>query len=241
MGQPHSVSKEPSMEEILASIRKIIEETDQPRSAAPEGAMESARPVSPMEEATAPVQPEPQPAKVAHQEPEVEAFRKAIQEDAPPAPAASSSSEPRPFTLADVQRRLEGNQPKAAEPVFARLDPVLSDEDDVDGEDDVVLLDEPLEPARNAGPLDAVFEQVAAAVSATPSHQRPAIISESTGRQVAGAFDELKGAFLASRQKSFDEMAQEMMQPMLKDWLDNNLPVLVERLVREEIERIARG
>ena len=28
---------------------------------------------------------------------------------------------------------------------------------------------------------------------------------------------------------------------MLQEWLDNNLPVIVERLVREEIERLARG
>ncbi|TIO67154.1 MAG: DUF2497 domain-containing protein, partial [Mesorhizobium sp.] len=41
--------------------------------------------------------------------------------------------------------------------------------------------------------------------------------------------------------KSFDEMAEEMLRPMLQDWLDNNLPTLVERLVREEIERVARG
>ena len=35
-------------------------------------------------------------------------------------------------------------------------------------------------------------------------------------------------------------MAEEMLRPMLQDWLDNNLPTLVERLVREEIERVAR-
>jgi cell pole-organizing protein PopZ len=35
--------------------------------------------------------------------------------------------------------------------------------------------------------------------------------------------------------------AQEMLRPMLKQWLDDNLPVLVERLVRAEIERVARG
>ena len=40
---------------------------------------------------------------------------------------------------------------------------------------------------------------------------------------------------------SFDEMAEEMLRPMLQDWLDNNLPTLVEKLVREEIERVARG
>jgi cell pole-organizing protein PopZ len=36
-------------------------------------------------------------------------------------------------------------------------------------------------------------------------------------------------------------MAQEMIEPLLRDWMENNLPTLVERLVREEIERVARG
>ncbi len=73
------------------------------------------------------------------------------------------------------------------------------------------------------------------------SASRPVIVSEQTGRQVAAAFGELSEAFSSSRRRSFDEMAEEMIRPMLQDWLDNNLPVLVERLVREEIERVARG
>jgi len=36
-------------------------------------------------------------------------------------------------------------------------------------------------------------------------------------------------------------MAAEMLRPMLQEWLEDNLPTLVERLVREEIERVARG
>jgi len=32
-----------------------------------------------------------------------------------------------------------------------------------------------------------------------------------------------------------------MLRPMLKAWLDENLPGIVERLVRAEIERLARG
>jgi len=59
--------------------------------------------------------------------------------------------------------------------------------------------------------------------------------------QVAAAFGELTEAFSTNRRRSFEEIAEEMMRPMLQDWLDNNLPVLVERLVREEIERVARG
>lgn len=70
---------------------------------------------------------------------------------------------------------------------------------------------------------------------------RAPIISEQAGRQVAAAFDELSEAFSQNRHKSFDDMAEQMMRPMLQDWLDNNLPVLVERLVREEIDRVARG
>ena len=67
------------------------------------------------------------------------------------------------------------------------------------------------------------------------------IMSKEPGRQVAAAFGELTDAFATNRKKSFDELAEEMMRPMLQDWLDNNLPLLVERLVREEIERVARG
>lgn len=79
------------------------------------------------------------------------------------------------------------------------------------------------------------------AAADTGSAARPPILSEQAGRQVAAAFDELSEAFSGTRRKSFDEMAEEMLRPMLQDWLDNNLPVLVERLVREEIDRVARG
>lgn len=82
---------------------------------------------------------------------------------------------------------------------------------------------------------------IASLQPAENQNPKPAIISEVAGRQVAAAFGELSDVFMASRRKSFDEMAEEMMRPMLQDWLDNNLPTLVERLVREEIERVARG
>ena len=58
---------------------------------------------------------------------------------------------------------------------------------------------------------------------------------------MTASFNELAEAFAARNRKSLEEVAEEMMRPMLQDWLDNNLPTLVERLVREEIERVARG
>ena len=89
----------------------------------------------------------------------------------------------------------------------------------------------------------AVAEEAGKAVTAAAENgvARSAIISEQASRQVAAAFGELSEAFSARSKKTFDEMAEEMMRPMLQDWLDNNLPTLVERLVREEIERVARG
>lgn len=83
-----------------------------------------------------------------------------------------------------------------------------------------------------------------AASSLSPHRQdepMPGILSEQTGRKVAAAFAELNEAFEVNRRKSFDEAAEEMLRPMLREWLDDNLPGMVEKLVREEIERLARG
>jgi cell pole-organizing protein PopZ len=69
----------------------------------------------------------------------------------------------------------------------------------------------------------------------------PAILSDVVSEQVARSFGELTLALDSTATRSFDEIAEEMLRPMLQEWLDDNLPTLVERLVREEIERVARG
>ena len=68
-----------------------------------------------------------------------------------------------------------------------------------------------------------------------------ALLSAQAGEQVAAAFDDLARAIRGGPMQSMDTMAREMLRPMLQEWLDDNLPRLVERMVREEIERIARG
>ncbi|TCR92650.1 DUF2497 domain-containing protein [Rhizobium sp. BK376] len=67
------------------------------------------------------------------------------------------------------------------------------------------------------------------------------LMSEAAGQQVARSFEDLVAAIDGAERRSLDEIAQEMLRPMLQEWLDDNLPTLVERLVREEIERVARG
>jgi cell pole-organizing protein PopZ len=67
------------------------------------------------------------------------------------------------------------------------------------------------------------------------------LLSLEAGEQVAQSFNDLAAVFNGLERRSVEDMAQELLRPMLQEWLDDNLPTLVERLVREEIERVARG
>jgi cell pole-organizing protein PopZ len=40
--------------------------------------------------------------------------------------------------------------------------------------------------------------------------------------------------------KTLEELVKEMLRPMLKEWLDKNLPPMVERFVEREIVRLTR-
>ncbi len=99
-------------------------------------------------------------------------------------------------------------------------------------------------PMAAAQPLFA--EPVAAPLSdrLLPSlmdETQQSLLSQDAGLQIARSFEELAAAIDGAERRSLDEIAEDMLRPMLRDWLDDNLPTLVERLVREEIERVARG
>ena len=67
------------------------------------------------------------------------------------------------------------------------------------------------------------------------------LISRATDASVGQAFDLLAHTVLAGTPRPIEEVVREMLRPMLRVWLDDNLPTIVERLVRAEIERVARG
>lgn len=242
MGQASSAQREPSMEEILASIRRIIEDSDQGR-----------KPVEADLQGRFDVAAQRGEAAVI----EVDAFRAELRgridrdHDPRQAEVVSEPSQDEPQPVTDMPSR-NGSEAQAlyavreAERPVAPAGPQSLEEQFQDevptavGEvfEEAAAADEEVKPV-SAAPAVALQSTVAEPPAQPAS--RPAIISEQAGRQVAAAFGELSEAFAASRRKSFDEMAEEMLRPMLQDWLDNNLPTLVERLVREEIERVARG
>ncbi|MBZ9855855.1 PopZ family protein [Mesorhizobium sp. CA13] len=275
MATASSAQREPSMEEILASIRRIIEDSDSGRKQ-PDDADDLRQDLKPAAgaapdvdafraelhaapEVRKPVTLAEVQAQTSAAEPTV-ARMEAPERTDPVTPRAS-------MTLAEVSARIaaeplpaERTDRPAAPEAGAASDAIVADwrrEIAAVGEQAKAIpgirkpvaqpeapVNEPMpEPAFERAPsiaAPATTDEAGKAADETPA-ARPAILSEHTGRQVAAAFGELSDAFASRSKKTFDEMAEEMLRPMLQDWLDNNLPTLVERLVREEIERVARG
>ena len=67
------------------------------------------------------------------------------------------------------------------------------------------------------------------------------LMSEPLGASVMSAFETLAATVVLQNTPMLEGVMRDLLRPLLKTWLDDNLPALVERLVRTEIERVARG
>jgi len=90
-------------------------------------------------------------------------------------------------------------------------------------------------PAGTRGAGSPVFAHEA------PAREHSPLVSPSTDASVSSSFQSLAASMFLHDSDLIARTAREMLRPMLKQWLDDNLPVMVERLVRAEIERVARG
>jgi uncharacterized protein len=207
-------AQEPSMEEILASIRRIIADDDNKPAAKAEAKAQEPPKASPPPPKPAP--PPLSPPAAAMKQDDIDAMLAGLDEPAEPAPRPSPPPPPEPEP--DVLELTEAMQ---AAPSFRKID----------AQQDVVF-EEPPEPPRP--PPRKVEPPRAAAPEA-------AIMSHATAAAVDSAFNALAHTVLVQNAKTLEDLVKEMLRPMLQHWLDNNLPTLVERLVRQEIERVARG
>jgi uncharacterized protein len=199
-------AQEPSMEEILASIRRIIADDD---ASKPAKAPESATPPKPLSAAAAPIRPAPQAAATKPATPSAANSQDAI--DAMLAELDEPKAEPKSPPAAevlDLTEAMAAPAKPAATPASFRT---------IDGTSDVVFSTKP-EP-----PLDR------------------ALISNETIAAVDSAFNTLAHTVIGQNARTLEDLVKEMLRPMLKSWLDDNLPSLVERIVRAEIERVSRG
>ena len=199
---------EPTMEEILASIRKIISEDS------PEAAATVPEPVP----AAAPVAPAPV---------------------APPAPVAAAPEpafqEPEPDDVLELTQEVEEPPPSPAEDiVFENVEPA---------------------PAPSAGPSDIFSDQTRKAMEDTfnsipdePEPQAP------VHRQVPLApvdGSTVESVFERAVRESFEPVLQqylhdnsaaviEGMKPLIREWMDEHFPPLLEGAVRAEVERVVK-
>jgi cell pole-organizing protein PopZ len=190
-------NQEPTMEEILASIRRIISEDDGPTddgATTPPAAVEAA--------------PQPAPAFEAEPEPEPEPYV---------APAAEADEADEVLDLTDRVETI------AAAPSAPPVESV--------GDLDVYSQAEPPPaPAPRA------------AQPAWKDDEQDALVSGPTARTAASSFDHLASSLIMpSEGRTLEDVVRELLRPLLKSWLDENLPAIVQAKVEAEVERIARS
>ena len=220
---------EPSMEEILSSIRRIISDDNDENSSGNSG--EEVKAAEPEVE-TPPVEPEP--------EPEPEVARVETVEDVPP--VAEDDDDIFELTnVVEIDEPSPDETPMLDEPDMADFGVEVADSG-ADVADDIefvsVETDEPevLElPVPEPEPEPVVEAPIETKVA-------DRLVSEGVGVAAAASFGDLANTLLSrgKNASTVEELVQEMLRPLLKNWLDANLPDLVEKLVSEEIERIAR-
>ncbi len=263
MTQPAKV-QEPSMEEILASIRRIIADDEAKPPSADKAATPAAGP------APAPAKPEKRAAAVAPVKAPVmadippsaipaavAAAAKAAAHEPPPAPPPSAATPP--TTVAN-------NSQDDIDALLSGLDQATSPEEvrGLQPDIDVFELTDDMEVPAAPAPTPSSFHKIepqddiefTESSTARGNHRRPAfeqpsfqspspaaqaMLSHSTVSAVESAFNALAHTVLSNNARTLEDLVKEMLRPMLKSWLDDNLPGLVERIVKAEIERVSRG
>jgi len=250
--------QEPTMEEILASIRRIISEDDKAAPAAGEDAPATAAPAAVAEEVAPPPPPPPpmpkpsaKPAVAAAPPPPPPPMPKA--QPAVAAAPAMRAVEPEPAPAADAGEPAEfddsvlelteiieegAEAPSAPPPTVERPKPRIV------SPAPVALEPEPepvMTPVR--APATAAAAAPAMRAGATDLSQ---LVSDATAMAAATSFagfanqvQQTKGVTLEGSERTLEELVKDLLRPMLKDWLDRNLPPLVQRLVELEIAKLA--
>ncbi|GAA0602631.1 DUF2497 domain-containing protein [Paenochrobactrum glaciei] len=288
MAQASSAAREPSMEEILASIRRIIEDSDVTRQDPAETAQAEKpamrnepvtrgevapfrRPNAEMPEQVAPVAPAASAAAP------VRNYERPLLQEKPVSAPVAKPDAVRSSVMTAVSAAIEQpEQPNADAPVLdGNMSLRGSFDMDQETADYVAVKPVPAndaaktakntveaQPEMKAGVADfnirekveqSVENDIHKIISEMMEKQpevapeeaaaKPAapLASASTKQQVSASFEQLSEAVRQERIRSLEEQAEALLRPMLQNWLDENLPSMVERLVREEIERMVRG
>jgi uncharacterized protein len=187
MSEATSSTNDPSMDDILASIRKIISD-DEARAQVSGGQGAGAQ----------------------------------TARSADPRPAAASAKRDDVLLLTDLVEEPKGGARPTALPL-PRIDPASATDMPQPSIEPVVAPDQALVAVGVAGVASSAFDRLSQAVQDSV----PAPAAPDPGPTMAGG-------------KTLEDLVKEMLRPMLKEWLDRNLPPMVERFVEREIVRLTR-
>lgn len=201
-----NAEQEPTMEEILASIRRIINEDEDEAKPAEAEAEAAPEPVD---------EPEPEP------EPEFEA-------------APEFEAEAEDEDVLELTERVEDDM-SGTDPVSITDDLMIVDREDSEPEA------EP-EPEFEAEPEPEPEPAPEPSPAPAARSDDEDLLGETQASAASSAFAALSENLRVSSDQglTLEGIVREMLRPMLKQWLDENLPSIVEEKVQAEIERVAR-
>ena len=208
--------KEPTMEEILASIRKIISDD----AAAP---------------ASAP-QPEPEIANDEDDDVSLEEvmFDEDIREESFEEESGAEEAVELEMEAFEIEDFAEEETPEAAPEPAQSFESLLSASRSAEYEPEPEPEPEPVpKPARAPVPVEKPM-------SASPAYENTTLTDESTANAAAGALGKLISKMDLGADNTLEGLVRELLRPMIKEWLDANLASIVEEKVEAEVQRISR-
>jgi uncharacterized protein len=193
--------QEPSMEDILASIRRILSEDEAE------------------ERGKAPPPPPPPPEPVRKPEPPPEPVRKPEPPPLPPLPEPEED-------ILELTDDMVFDMPPPAPPPPPPPPPPRPTRPAFD------VFDEPvLEPPPEPEP-EPEEESLLAPQTVDRSTSALSALAQAVSRD--------RNAGLGNASVTLEELVRELLKPILKDWLDQNLPFMIERIVKKEIENMVK-
>ncbi len=200
--------KEPTMEEILASIRKIISDDDVPEA---EAKAEPSDEGDTFDEVFADADNDDFDSLLAEDVIEDVEIDDAMfaEEDTTEdvTPSVSKDTIPEPASFEEIISTAETD---TTDPDFAEPEPTQT------------------------------TESKEADMAATAKYESTVLTEEKTADAAAGALGKLISKMDFGGDNTIEGLVREMLKPMIKDWLDANLPGIVEEKVEAEVQRIAR-
>ncbi|MGE3645221.1 MAG: PopZ family protein [Beijerinckiaceae bacterium] len=233
------------MEEILASIRRIIADDQalpiSQRDAAPARPAQTPSPVAPAA---------PKPADSGDND-----FDAWLSETAGRGPKdAAKPAEVPPPRLQAVPSTPAPVAPAAAMPTATPHRPANDWDEDARSEDEAddsggadYQTFDAMEPrlsvveAEGDDPAASDDDLERPVAAQTLEHPAEGLLSQHASKAVSSSLQTLAQSVMLQNAGLVEQSVRDMLRPMLKQWLDDNLPTMVERLVRAEIERVARG